>query len=222
MKLALNHAVRCADGTELTLGDVIIDPRSRAVTHVVVQPGRHHDDARLAPFSDLSSDPTGDRSDGDVLVLAGSASDLERYPLLTEISVVGPNAPIEPGAGWTVGTQDVVPMPMGEPMMGVAMVTDQVTVRWDRIPTDEVEVRHSSAIYSQDGHRLGSVDGLICGPDGIITELVLKHGLLFARRDVVVPAEHLVAIGNDQLILDLTREELRRFGDEPLDDWLEP
>lgn len=216
MKFALNHPVTSRDGVELELGDVVVDPRLRAVTHITVQPPHHHEEARLVPVTLVA-----DRADVDGLVLACTAAELAARPQVAEVSVVGPERPLDASDGWTVGTTDVVPMPVADPMLGAGWVDDQITIRWDRIPPDEVELRHSSSIYSSDEHRLGSVDGLVCDPAGVITHLVIKKGVLFTRRDILVPAADIARLDNDVIVLTLTKEQVGTLEAQPLDDWLD-
>lgn len=216
MKFALNHPVTTSDGVELELGDVVVDPRLRAVTHAAIQPARRHEEARLVPAGLLHA-----RAGAEGLELACTAAELQAYPLVAEISVIDPEHRLESGEGWTVGTTDVVPLPVADPMLGTGWVDDQITIRWDRIPDDEVELRHSSAIYSADDHRLGSVDGLVCDEAGRITHLVIKKGILFTRRDVLVPVSGVQRFENDVITLTLTKHQVGELEAQPLDDWLD-
>ena len=51
MRLRLGSPVRCTDGPFGEVADVVIDPSSRRITHVVVQPHRRHRLARLVPIT---------------------------------------------------------------------------------------------------------------------------------------------------------------------------
>src|SRR6266567_224548 len=51
MKLELGTSIRCADGATRELVDVVIDSSSSRVTHLVIQPAQHAEDARLVPIS---------------------------------------------------------------------------------------------------------------------------------------------------------------------------
>jgi sporulation protein YlmC with PRC-barrel domain len=213
MKFALDHPVHCTDGTELVLGDVVVDPRALVVTHVAVQPRHNHDDARLVPVHDL-------RTEGDGLVLDCTDGQLLRYPLVAEVSVVNAGEPLETEEGWTVGTTDIVPVPSPEPLMHTPGVDDRVTIRWDRIPADEVEVRSSTPVRSTGDQRLGSLDGLVCDASGAITHLVVKRGSVLGRRDVVIPAHYVIRVGNDQILLDLAKDDLADFDTHRVGQWV--
>ncbi len=216
MNVALHHPVTATDGTVLEVGDVVIDPRQRRVTHIVVEPAGEHALGRLVPFSLLAgSDGAGG------MRLGCTAAELARYPAVSEVSQIGPGDGLALGTDEAMGTSDVVAPPPLDPILGVGFLDDHVTIRWDRIPADEVELRHSSSVYSRDDHRLGSVDGLVCGPDGTLVEVVTRHGILFGRRDVRIPARHIAQLASDLIVLDVTKHEAGRFEAQPLDDWLE-
>jgi len=54
MRLDLGTSVHCTDAVFGELADVIVDPISRRVTHLVVQPHGHHERARLLPIDRVS------------------------------------------------------------------------------------------------------------------------------------------------------------------------
>lgn len=217
MKFAMHHPVTCADGADLELGDLVIDPVARTVTHVAVQPGHHHDEARLVPVSMLG-DIEGEHG---ALMLRCTEAEFAAMPAVAAVSVIDPAHRIDTDEGWTVGTSDVVPMAVGDPMLGAGWVDDQVTIRWDRIPEDEVEVRRSSGVYSSDEHRLGRLDGVVCDRTGAITEVIAKHGILFGRRNIIVPIDCVDRFENDVIVLNLTKDQAGSLEAQPLDDWLE-
>ncbi len=49
MRLDLGSAVRCSDDDFGELADIVIDPKTRRVTHLVVQPHRREGQPRLVP-----------------------------------------------------------------------------------------------------------------------------------------------------------------------------
>ena len=62
-----------------------------------------------------------------------------------------------------------------------------VTVRYDRIPKGEVELRRASAVHSSDGHHLGHVDGFVVDDQEHITHIVLERGHLWGKREIAIP-----------------------------------
>ena len=181
-----------------------------------MQPPHHHHQARLIPCGDLHEDPSSQ-----ALLVGCDATTVLSYPLVAEVSVVAPGHPLQTQQGWTVGTTDVVATTAADSLLSAGWVDNRVLVRWDRIPSDDVEVRHSSSVLSADQHRLGQLDGLRCQPDGRITHLVLRHGRLLGRRDVLVDIDDVHSIDNDAIVLSLTKEQAGSLEAQPLDQWLE-
>jgi hypothetical protein len=56
MRLDLDSSVACADGPFGELSDIVIDPGTRRVTHLVVQPPERHYLARLMPIGRVRVD----------------------------------------------------------------------------------------------------------------------------------------------------------------------
>src|SRR5690242_21786830 len=71
IQLQLGKPVRCTDGVEFELSDVVIDPTTRRVTHLMVQPHDRHDLARIVPIS--LAEPAHGRSDATLDLACGSA-----------------------------------------------------------------------------------------------------------------------------------------------------
>ncbi len=104
MKLELGGVVACTDGPFGELADVVVDPVSRRVTHLVVQPHHRHDQARLVPIDRVRAADEG-------LTLDCSIADVEALDPVHESAYlrVGEFPVADPG--WEVGTQDVLALP---------------------------------------------------------------------------------------------------------------
>ena len=63
MRLDLGCPVRCTDDAFGELADVVIDPTTRRVTHLVVQPRRPSEPARLVPVDRARG---GDEANGTI------------------------------------------------------------------------------------------------------------------------------------------------------------
>ena len=77
MRLQLGGKVQCTDGPFGDLADVVVDPIARRVTHLVVQPHKHHERARLVPVERASAA-------GDGIALDCSVADVEALDLVHE------------------------------------------------------------------------------------------------------------------------------------------
>ena len=214
MRLELGSVVRCTDLPFGELADVVVDPVSRRVTHLVVQPPDRHDRARLVPVERASAA-------GDDIALDCSVADVEAldpvhesaYLRVDELPVVDPD--------WEIGTQDVLALPLYQEMDGMGSLIDpdpHVIVNYDRIPKHEVEIRRSSAVMSADGHRLGHVDGFLVG-SGETTDIVLERGHLWGRREVVIPAGAVARVENDLVTLNVTKDEVGALATRHVHRW---
>ena len=214
MRLELGSVVRCTDLPFGELADVVVDPVSRRVTHLVVQPPDRHDRARLVPVERA-------RAAGDDIALDCSVADVEAlepvhesaYLRVDELPVVDPD--------WEIGTQDVLALPLYQEMDGMGSVIDpdpHVIVNYDRIPKHEVEIRRSSAVMSADGHHLGHVDGFLVG-SGETTDIVLERGHLWGRREVVIPAAAVARVENDLVTLSVTKDEVGALATRHVHRW---
>ena len=182
MRLQLGGKVQCTDGPFGDLADVVVDPIARRVTHLVVQPHKHHERARLVPVERASAA-------GDGIALDCSVADVEALDPVHESAYlrVGEFPAADPD--WEIGTEDVLALPVYQEMDGMGTVIDpdaHVIVNYDRIPKHEVEVRRSSSVVSEDGHHLGHVEGFLVGT-GEIADIVLERGHLWGHREVVIP-----------------------------------
>jgi sporulation protein YlmC with PRC-barrel domain len=203
MRLGLGNVVQCTDAPFGELADVVIDPVSRRVTHLVVQPHHRADRARLVPIERASGA-------GDVVALDCSIADVEALEPVHESAYlrVGEFPVADPD--WEIGIEDVLALPLYQEMEGGATVIDpdpHVMVNYDRIPKHEVEIRRSSAVMSADGHRLGHVDGFLIG-SGETADIVLERGHLWGRREIVIPAAAVARVENDAVTLSLTKDDV--------------
>ena len=206
MKLELGTSIRCADGATRELVDVVIDSSSSRVTHLVIRPAQDAEDARLVPIS-LAS-----RADGESEIsLNCGAADLERFDPVHKFEILRAGERPNEDPKWDVGVEDIVVAPNYAPTAfgdyGGSLDSD-VTISYDRVPKGEIELRHASAVYSADGHHLGSVDGVVVDDADRLTHLLLERGHLWWKREVALPAETIAKFESDMLTLGLTKREL--------------
>src|SRR4051794_10974023 len=112
MRLDLGSSVRCTDAAFGELADVIVEPLSRRVTHLVVQPHGHDERARLVPI-----DRVHDSEDG--LALDYSVADVEALELLHEAAYIRAGGTVVADPDWDVGIQDVLALPLYQELNGM-------------------------------------------------------------------------------------------------------
>src|SRR5580765_3857565 len=148
MRLELGTPVRCTDKPYGELADVVVDPISKRVTHLVVRPTELAEGGDEAP--ELSLRCTVEE--------VNALEPVREYAYLR----VGESAANDPN--WDVGVQDVLASPYYEADLaglGYPGYGQELGLIYDRIPKGEVEIRRSSDVYSADEHHLGKVDGFL-------------------------------------------------------------
>jgi len=210
MKLELGTSIRCADGAMRDLVDVVIDPGSNRVTHVVIRPAQHADDARLVPLSlAVCAEKDGECE----ISLNCSAADVERFDPVHEYEVLHTGERRSEDPKWDVGVKDIVVSPNYAPSAFgdyAGALDSDATISYDRVPTGEIELRHASSVYSADGHQLGSVDGVVVDDADRLTHLLLERGHLWWKRKVALPTEAISKFESDTLTLSLTKREFSK------------
>jgi sporulation protein YlmC with PRC-barrel domain len=210
MRLEIGSRVDCADRTFGKLGDVVLDPKSRRVTHLVVESDHERWLARLVPveLAEAADDPSGG------VVLHATVEELRRLPSVHETAYVRLDGfPVE-DPDWDIGIEEVLALPYYS-AYDLEPAPIDYTVTYDRIPKHEVEIRRASPVASADGHRLGHVDGFIVDGDELITHLVLEQGPPWERRTVAVPISALARIETDAATLTLSKDEVTAL--QPVD-----
>ena len=214
MRLVLGSPVRCADSPFGELADVVIDPISRRVTHLVVQPQHRHEAARLVSIDRAQSTAEGIRLDF-------SAEELERLEPLQEGAFLRLGEFPVADPDWDVGIPQMLALPLYPGVDRTAVSIDpDVRVPWsyDRIPKGAVELRRSSPVTSVDGHHLGHVDGFVV-EDERIAAVVLERGHLWGRREVVIPYGAVERAESDSIVLSLTKDEVGALDGRPVNRW---
>jgi sporulation protein YlmC with PRC-barrel domain len=206
MRVELGTSVRCQDGELGELADIVVDPATRCVTHLVVQPLRSAVvGARLVPI-ELAEADAGQQ----LIALRCTREDFGNLDSVREFSYGRLDDPPVEDHDWDVGVIDVLDLPSnpaGDP--GAALYATEVGLSYDRIPKDDVELRRSSRVRSSDGRDLGHVQALLVDEHDKLTHFVLQHRRIFARREVQIPATSIQEIGNDAVTIAFTREQVR-------------
>ncbi|MGA9858981.1 MAG: hypothetical protein WBQ18_14045 [Solirubrobacteraceae bacterium] len=213
--------VTCTDGAFGELDDVVIDPGTRRLTHIIVKPADRHERARLVPIETARS---RDGSAGVTLGCTG-AEVCERAPV-QEAAYVRTGESIEGGSDWDAGIQDMFAVTdygtLGPEILGAGMAMDydqHVGVSYHRIPKGCVEIRRTSAVTGRGGHHLGHVIGFVLEDDATITSLVIEHGHLWGRRAVAIPGSAIDRFDTDELMVTLSVDDVEALKSLPAHHW---
>jgi sporulation protein YlmC with PRC-barrel domain len=189
----------CSDGVCGKVTCVVVDPVARTVTHLVIEPGHRYDRGRLVPL-DLVDATTGE------IRLRCTLEEFEELDPAEETQFL-PGTPGYPG----YDSEQVLYMPyygMGGMGMGMAGAYAPVTVTYDAVPLDEVEVRRGEHVHATDGH-IGKVQGLVIDPGSHhVTHVLLQEGHLWGRKEVAIPIGAVTGV-EDGIRLNITKQQVQ-------------
>jgi sporulation protein YlmC with PRC-barrel domain len=204
-RLDLGCPVRCTDGAFGELDDLVIDPTTRRVSHLVVQPHGRHDEARLVPVGWAKAAEDADAG----VTLEATLAEVGRLERLHEVAYLRLGEFRVEDPNWDVGVEEMLGLPYYQGIEGQPVELDpHVMVGYDRVPKGEVEIRRASAVTAADGQHLGHVDGLVVDAGEHISHVVLERGHLWGRREVAIPIGAVARVENDVVVLSLSRSEV--------------
>ena len=205
MRLELGKPIRCSDGAFGELADVVVDPTTKRVTHLVAKPHKLDGVSRLVPIELADAGDDGDEG----LTLGCTIDEAEQLSPVQEQAYLplGQHPVSDPD--WDVGVQDVLAMPYyGGEYGAYAGELDTYGVVYDRVPKGEVEIRRASTVSAADGEFLGQVDGFVVDSDQHITHFVLEKGHLWGKREVTIPIGAVAKVETDNVTLQLSKQEV--------------
>ena len=203
----------CSDGACGKVTCVVVDPVARAVTHLVVEPKHRYEPGRLVPLAlvDRVDAATGE------IQLSCTRADFDQLGPAEETQFL-PGTPGSPGydPDHTPGhpgydPDQVLWLPYYGTGMGLGgglgMAYAPLTVTYDTVPLDEVEVRRGEHVHATDG-RIGKVQGLVIDHDSHhVTHVLLQEGHLWGRKEVAIPIGAVTGT-DDGIQLSLTKRQV--------------
>jgi sporulation protein YlmC with PRC-barrel domain len=205
VRLELDKPVLCEDREVGKLGDLVVDPVAKRVTHLVVKPSHGTGTSHLVPIE--LAEPS-EQVGG--IVLKCSTEELEALPPVEEFAYLRLGGEVTRDADWDVGVSDVLALPYYDStgLTGPSAFVDDVGVVYDRVPKGEVELRRASRVVAADGAYIGDVDGFLVDREDHITHFVLERGHLWGRREVTVPIGAVASVQSDVVELSLSKDEV--------------
>jgi len=186
----------CTDGACGQVGRIIVNPVTRAVTHLAVHPSHRRSPGRLVPV-DLV-----DAATGQIRLRCTLAEFQTLRPAQEAESVRGldptgqANAPKQVNLFvWLHAARD----PKSE-------APQQVWV--DSVPPGEVDIRRDLTVCATDG-EIGQAQGLVVAPGGHqVTHVLLQAGGMRGRKEVAIPIGAVTKIGTLLIHLSLTTHQV--------------
>jgi len=201
--------VSCKSGSCGKLTRVIIDPISRRLTHLVVEP-RHGETGRMVPLRLV------DHSSPDQIDLACTLQEFDALAPSQETDYL----PMDDvygsyyggyARGYGYGYDDVRFWPYyGYGGLGYGYGWGPQQVSYESIPSGEVTVRRGDPVHATNGD-IGKVAGLVIGtPAGQVTHVLLQEGHLWDKKDVAIPIHSITRV-SDVVQVALTKHEIAQL-----------
>jgi sporulation protein YlmC with PRC-barrel domain len=206
MDIPMGVEVHCTDGLCGRSTYVVLDPRHKEVTHVVVKEARSPHMERLVPIETVSGTAP------EVILLDCTGDELKKMSPFVQTEYVleeMPDLEYSPGGFVPVGAIWSTPYPVPDRAQVVAVGHKQV-------PLGERAIRRGSRVQATDGH-VGRVDELIVHPeDRQITHLVMREGHLWGQREIVIPISDVDHIEAETVYLKLSKDQVEALETIPV------
>lgn len=191
-----------------TVDRIVLDPRTRAISHVVVRKGVLFREDRLVPIGDIAT-ATAQRIN---LRRDVGVDDLLPY---VEQYYEPLSDDDRPRGFRENGVRFAMPLSgaLGETMPAVD--AELVPVNRRNIPDRLTALETGVPVFAADHHEVGRLDGVVSSEQGLPTHVVVESGgLMSDRREL--PIEWVRDIGETAISLEATREAVEAVA--PLSD----
>ena len=191
MEFSLNADVHASDGHVGQAVTVIVDPKTEAITYVVVKQSAAPHEQIMIPIDQVAT------SEHNLIQLNCNIEALSTFdPFLeteyVEVPVVMPE--------YTAGSMAMYP----ERYMNM----EEVAVEVEAIPEGQVAVRPEMRVEATDGH-IGVIGDLVLdAASRKITHFVLREGHLFGQADVILPVSQVERVQGDTVFLRLSKKTI--------------
>ena len=187
-----------------TLDRVVMDPKTKEVTHIIVREGFLFAKDKVVPMDMLGS-VTDER-----IALQGSKEHLDELPDYEETHYVPRDAAVDDDMNtlyWNPPADD-----MGGYGRYVFYPQSQYLRQTEKnIPDGMVALAEGAKVLTEDGEQVGNIKTLITDPkDERVTHLVLSSGLLMKERKII-PAHWLSSVAEDEVHLSIDSRLLERL-----------
>jgi sporulation protein YlmC with PRC-barrel domain len=197
MDMPINVSVWCGEHDCGRSTYIVLNPKTREITHIVVREKDLSLGERLVPVDMvIESTPTFIR-------LRCSKEELARQQRFTETEFLGVDAPHSAGGS-------ILMWPYAYPVMPL------IPLEHEQIPAGELALRRGTAVEASDG-RVGRIDEFLVDPTSdYITHLIMREGHLWGQKDVSIPVSQIDRIEEDVVYLKLNKQEIAALPTIPI------
>jgi hypothetical protein len=203
MQLSFGTSVQCQDGSFGKLADVIVDPATMRLTHLITTPPADAE-PRLIPI-ELAETADG----GSEVRLGCTLAATEELASVREYRYLQSTEEPSGDEEWDLGVEHVLAMPYDGIGLGeYEGIEASLNVTYDRVPKGSAEIRRASSVIAADGSYLGGVLGFRTDESGQITDVVLDESHFWSRREITKPIEAVETLETDTVTVRLSPGEL--------------
>jgi hypothetical protein len=199
MEIPLNAQVECTDGVCGRSVYVLINPIIDQVTHLVVKEDSSPNTEYIVPVDFVTETIT------DTIRLRCSKTELERMDPFIKTTYIEEKVPARSfgysGGYYGMGSYYYLPYVTPD-------ITVQVPVENQQIPPGELAVSRGTRVEAMDGY-VGKVDEFVVNPEnGHITHFLMREGLLWGKKDVIIPLSAMGDTREDTVFLKLDKHQI--------------
>lgn len=196
MKIPQNAQVQCADGLGGRIVQVIVNPITKKMTHLVVEERNPPQVERLVPVLDIVE------TTSELVCLGCTQQELGQMPPLVEAEFLWADIP---------GLNGSFPYLLHPYVIPGRLMTKQRSV-----PPGELGIHRGAQVFATDG-GVGSVDEFVMIPtNGEITHLLLRDGRLWGAKEVTVPVSEIDRVEDGAVYLKLDKMGVQALPSVPV------
>ena len=189
MDIPLNVEVFCLDGLCGRSTSVVLKPKTKEVTHLVVKEKASPHAEILIPVTAVTA------TTPDSINLSYTLDKLAELQPFIETEYVKVDIPRYVGGVYSI---EGYPYPESEIL----------TVKHELTPAGELALSRGARVEATDG-RVGHVDEFLIDPkDDHITHIVLREGHLWGQRDVSIPVSEIERVEEDAVYLRISKRKI--------------
>jgi sporulation protein YlmC with PRC-barrel domain len=191
LDLTISAKVYTTDGDYGRLTNLVLDPESKTITHLVVAAKGFGHIEHVVPL-ELVLEGTPD-----LVRLRRASQEVDALPEFIETDYVREQFAYYNGFYDPFRSLDV-----SIPMMASVPMKHQV------LPPGELAINRGARVQATDG-QVGRVDEMVVDvSNGNVTQLFVHQGHLWARRDVAIPAGQITRIADDAIYLSMNMQQV--------------
>lgn len=210
MNLVKGADVYSAEGEKIgSLSRVVIDPRTRKVTHIVIEKGVLFTSNKIVPIDKIT--PENEK----MIILTSSKEEADKFEDFEQAHYVNLDSKDLPEGEAVETSYWYPPVDYAWWRSGMLMSTPPMPIYTLRatqnIPDGTVALEEGASVISADGEQVGHIEQLIVEPqDNRVTHFVVSAGF-FSKERRLIPVVWIDTLGEQSVHLSVNAGTLERL-----------